>query len=82
MLVGKGMVWGNLLGLGLAALQYFSRWIPLDASTYYIGYVPIAFPWYLIVALNIGVALISFLIILAPSSVATRISPSQVMRYD
>ncbi len=82
MLVGKGMVWGNLLGLGLAALQYFSRWIPLDASTYYIGYVPIAFPWYLIVALNIGVALVSFLIILAPSSVATRISPSQVMRYD
>ena len=82
MLVGKGMAWGNLLGLGLAALQYFSRWIPLDASTYYIGYVPIAFPWYLIVALNIGVALVSFLIILAPSSVATRISPSQVMRYD
>ncbi|MBQ7698424.1 MAG: ABC transporter permease, partial [Paludibacteraceae bacterium] len=82
MLVGKGMVYGNLLGLGLAALQYFTQWIPLDAATYYIGYVPIAFPWLMIIALNVGVALVSFLIILAPSSIATRISPAQVMRYD
>lgn len=82
MLVGKGMIWGNLLGLGLAALQYFTRMVPLDAATYYIGYVPIAFPWLQLVLLNVGVALVTFLIILAPSAIAKRISPAQVMRYD
>ena len=82
MLVGKGMIWGNLLGLGLAALQYFTRMVPLDAATYYIGYVPIAFPWPQLVLLNVGVALVTFLIILAPSAIAKRISPAQVMRYD
>ncbi len=82
MLVGKGMIWGNLLGLGLAALQYFTRLVPLDAATYYIGYVPVAFPWLQIVLLNAGVALVSFLVILAPSAIATRISPAEVMRYD
>lgn len=82
MLVGKGMIAGNLLGLGLAALQYFTRLAPLDAATYYIGYVPIAFPWLLLALLNVGVALVAFLIILAPSAIAKRISPARVMRYD
>ena len=82
MLIGKGMLIGNLVGLGLAALQYFTRLVPLDASTYYIGYVPVAFPWLQLVLLNAGVALVSFLVILAPSAIATRISPAQVMRYD
>ena len=82
MLIGKGMIIGNLVGLGLAALQYFTRLVPLDASTYYIGYVPVAFPWLQLVLLNAGVALVSFLVILAPSAIATRISPAQVMRYD
>ncbi len=82
MLIGKGMIIGNLVGLGLAALQYFTRLVPLDASTYYIGYVPVAFPWLQLVLLNAGVALVSFLVILAPSAIATRISPAEVMRYD
>jgi len=56
--------------------------VPLDAATYYIGYVPIAFPWLQLVLLNAGVVLVSFLVILAPSAIATRISPAEVMRYD
>jgi len=82
MLIGKGMLIGNLVGLGLAALQYVTRLVPLDAATYYIGYVPIAFPWLQLVLLNAGVVLVSFLVILAPSAIATRISPAEVMRYD
>lgn len=45
LLVGKGMVFGNIIGLGLVALQHFTRIIPLDAATYYVSYVPMAFPW-------------------------------------
>ncbi len=82
MLIGKGMGWGNIVGLGLAAVQNFTHLIPLDASTYYVSYVPVAFPWGAIVLLNAGVLLVSFLILLAPSGIATRISPARVMRYE
>jgi lipoprotein-releasing system permease protein len=54
MLVGKGMLWGNLLGVGLCALQYFTHLIPLDPISYYVSYVPMAFPWGWWLALNLG----------------------------
>jgi len=82
MLVGQGILWGNIIGLGLAALQYFTHLIPLEASTYYVDFVPVAFPWLALVLLNIGVVLISVLILLAPSAIITKISPAKVMHFD
>ena len=82
MLVGKGMLWGNIIGLSLAAIQYFTHIIPLEASTYYVSFVPIAFPWMALILLNIATLLISFVILLAPSAIVTRISPAKVMHFD
>ena len=82
MLIGKGMVWGNIIGLGLAAVQYFSHLIPLEASTYYVSYVPIAFAWGWIIALNILTAVVSLLILLLPSTIVAKISPARVMHYE
>ena len=82
LLVGKGMLWGNVLGLGLVAIQYFTQVIPLDASIYYVSYVPMAFPWGWLVALNIGVLLVSWVIMLAPSAIVSQISPARVMHFD
>jgi len=82
MLVGKGMLWGNVIGLGIAALQYFTHLIPLDPVTYYVDFVPVAFPWGWLLLLNAGVAAVSVLVMIAPSVVAAHISPARVMRYD
>ena len=82
LLVGKGMLWGNVLGLGLVALQYFTQVIPLDASIYYVSYVPMAFPWGWLVALNIGVLLVAWVIMLAPSAIVSQISPAKVMHFE
>ena len=82
MLIGKGMLWGNVLGLGLAAVQYFTHWIPLDAATYYVNYVPIAFPWGWLLMLNAGILLVSLLVLLAPSAIIARISPAKVMHFE
>lgn len=82
MLVGQGMIWGNMIGLGLAALQYFTHVLPLEASSYYVDYVPVAFPWLALILLNLGVILVSVLILLAPSAIVTRISPAKVMHFD
>lgn len=82
LLVGKGMLWGNLLGLSIVALQYFTHLIPLDAATYYVSYVPMAFPWGWLLLLNIGVLLLAWLIMLAPSAIVSQISPAKVMHFE
>lgn len=82
MLIGKGMLWGNGLGLGIAAVQYFTHWLPLEASSYYVNYVPMAFPWGWIALLNAGILAVSLLVMLAPSAIITRISPSKVMHFE
>lgn len=82
MLIGKGMVWGNMIGLGLVAVQYFSHLIPLEASTYYVSYVPMAFAWGWIIALNILTAVVSLLILLLPSRIVAKISPAKVMHFE
>lgn len=82
MLVLRGMLWGNILGLGLCALQYFTHIIPLDAATYYVDAVPVAFPWLWLVLLNLLVGVVSFLIMLLPSLIVSRISPARVMHFE
>ena len=82
LLIGKGMLWGNLLGVALCALQYFTHVLPLDAASYYVSYVPIAFPWVWWCVLNIGTLLVSWLILLAPSAIVTQISPAKVMHFE
>lgn len=82
LLVGKGMVFGNIIGLGVVALQHFTRIIPLDAATYYVSYVPMAFPWGWLIILNLGVLAISWLVLLAPSAIVSQISPAKVMHFE
>lgn len=82
LLVAKGMVFGNIIGLGLVALQHFTRIIPLDAATYYVSYVPMAFPWGWLIILNLGVLAISWLVLLAPSAIVSQISPAKVMHFE
>ncbi|MBO4578361.1 MAG: ABC transporter permease [Paludibacteraceae bacterium] len=81
-LIGKGMLWGNILGLSLAAVQYWLHLIPLDAATYYVSYVPVAFPWLGLILLNLLILGVSLLTLLAPTSLATRISPAKVMHFE
>lgn len=81
-LIGKGVVWGNVLGLGLAAVQYFTHLMPLDATTYYVSYVPVAFAWGWLIALNVFTIVLSLLILLMPSMIISQISPAKVMHFE
>ena len=82
LLVGKGVVWGNIIGLAIAAIQYFWHIIPLDPITYYVSYVPITFAWGWIILLNVLTIALSMLILLLPSMIITRISPAKVMHFE
>ena len=82
MLIAKGVLWGNIIGLGLAALQYTTHLIPLEAATYYVDYVPISFAWGWIIILNVLTIVLSMLILLLPSMIITKISPAKVMHFE
>ena len=82
LLIGKGVVWGNILGLTLAAVQYWCHLVPLDATTYYVEYVPVSFAWGWLLLLNIATIVISMLILLLPSLIITKISPAKVMHFE
>lgn len=82
LLIAKGLLWGNLIGLALCAVQYFTHLLPLDAATYYVNYVPVAFPVGWLLLLNAGTLVLSVLILLAPSAIVTRIHPAKVMSFE
>ena len=82
MLIGKGVLWGNIIGLGLAALQYFGHLVPLEAATYYVDTVPVAFPWGWLIAINVLTVLLSLAVLLLPSMIISKISPAKVMKFE
>lgn len=81
-LIGKGMLWGNVIGLSICVLQYFTHIIPLDAEAYYVAYVPITFNWLYILLLNVGTLIASVLMLLGPSYLITKIDPAKIIRYE
>ncbi len=78
----RGLLWGNMLGLGLALLEYFLHIIPLNPDTYYVSYVPIYINIWYWLALNIGTILFTILFMILPASVATKVDPVRVIRFE
>jgi lipoprotein-releasing system permease protein len=81
-LIGKGMLIGNLIGLSLCALQYFTHIVPLDPKAYYVSYVPVTFNWLYLIILNVGTLIASLLMMIGPSYLITKISPAKIIRYE
>ncbi|TAE76117.1 MAG: ABC transporter permease [Bacteroidetes bacterium] len=81
-LVMRGMVWGNSIGLGLCALQYFTKIMPLDAENYYMAAVPIAWDWWAIFGVNFLIFVLIAVILLLPTWIITKIRPIQALRFD
>lgn len=81
-LIGKGLLWGNLIGLGIAYLQLSTGIISLDPSSYFIKTVPINLELSHILILNAGTMAAIILMLLVPSQLISRISPVKAIRYD
>ena len=81
-LVGVGLFWGNLIGIGLLLLQQHFDLFALDPDTYYVSQVPVYLHWSYIVALNVGTLVLCFLILLIPSYIISKISPVKAIRFE
>ena len=81
-LVGKGMLWGNILGIGLCLIQKYTRIIKLDPANYFVSAVPIRLSVGEILLLNLIAAILIMAIISLSSRFVSRISPDRTMRVE
>jgi len=81
-LIVLGLFWGNLIGIGLLALQKYFKLIPLDPRTYYVTEVPIYLSWDYILLVNAGTLILCMLMLLIPSVIISKISPVKAIKFD
>ncbi len=82
LLIGKGLLIGNALGIGLCFLQHRFKLIKLNPHDYYMSFVPISWHWDIIIILNLLTFFIVTLVLLLPTMVISRISPIKAIRFD
>ncbi|RZJ98883.1 MAG: ABC transporter permease [Flavobacterium sp.] len=81
-LIGKGLLWGNIIGIGLMLFQKHYGIIKLNPENYYVKEAPVYIGIENIVLLNLLTITICFLILLIPSYIITKISPIKAIRYS
>ncbi len=82
LLVLKGMLIGNVIGIGFGLLQSHFKIIPLDPENYYMSFVPIQWDFLTIVLLNLLTFVVVALVLGIPTVVILRIDPIKAIRFD
>lgn len=80
--IGKGMLWGNAIGILFCVLQSQFGIFKLDPETYYVDTVPVSVNILLFALINMGTLLASVFMLLGPSYLITKINPASSMRYE
>lgn len=81
-LIGRGMLWGNIAGIGFCLLQSYFHIFRLDPTSYYLEYVPVNLKIIQLLMLNAGTLLVTLLMLVVPSWYVSRISPDRALRFD
>lgn len=81
-LVLQGILWGNILGLGLSLMQKEFKLLKLPQEAYFIDTVPIMIDWGELLLLNIGTVVSCLILLLLPSNLIARISPAKAIRFQ
>ena len=82
MLITRGLLWGNIVGLGLCVIQMVFHPFTLDPTVYFMSYVPIKINVFYILLLNFGTFVLTSAMLILPSVLITKISPSEAIRFD
>ena len=81
-ITGRGMLWGNIFGIGLILVQKWFHVVKLNPATYYVDVAPVHFSIWHILLLNLGSLIITTLMMILPSYLVSRISPDKTIRFD
>ncbi|MFY7919830.1 MAG: FtsX-like permease family protein, partial [Chryseotalea sp.] len=81
-LIVRGLLWGNVVGISLCALQYYFKIIPLNPANYYIAYVPVSWHWDIILLLNLLILVLVTLVLLVPTLFISKVNPIKAIKFD
>ncbi|WP_264522455.1 ABC transporter permease [Flavobacterium sp. N1994] len=81
-LIGRGLLWGNVIGIGLLLIQKYFGIIKLNPESYYVNEAPVDINLFYILLLNIGTVAICLVVLLIPSYIITKITPSKSIRFE
>ena len=77
-----GVAIGSVIGIGLSLLQYYTGWIQLDETAYFMKTLPIKMVPLQIIMVIIGTLIISYISFLIPTIWINKISPAKTIRFD
>ena len=81
-LLSRGLFWGNVLGIGIIAIQHYTGVMTLNPEVYYLDSVPVNFNLWHILLINLLTIVVCRLTLVLPSLLITRIHPIQAIRFD
>lgn len=81
-LTGRGLLWGNMVGIALCLLQYNFRIARLESETYYVDYVAVDINWLWYLLLNAGTFAVCCLVLYLPTVIVTRLTPVRTLKFD
>jgi len=81
-LTSRGMLWGNIIGVAFIVIQKTFEVFKLNPTTYYVDMVPVNFSIIHLLLLNAGTVVATFLMLIVPSYLVSKISPDKTIRFD
>ena len=81
-IIGQGLIWGNIVGLGIVLIQKYTGIVSLDPQTYYVSEAPMELNIPLVVLINLATLAICVFVLIAPSYMISHIHPAKSMRYE
>jgi lipoprotein-releasing system permease protein len=77
-----GVMLGLAIGLGLSYLQLKTGFITLNEEAYYMSVAPVEIIWWQVAAVTAGTFIVCFLILLIPSWITRKISPTKAIQFS
>jgi len=81
-LIGRGLLWGNIIGIGLLLIQKYFGIISLNPETYYVSQAPVYLSIKHIAMINLGTLILCLLMLIIPSLIVSKISPVKAIKFD
>jgi lipoprotein-releasing system permease protein len=81
-LLSRGLLWGNLLGIGLILIQYYGQVLQLNPEVYYLDSVPVNFNLWHILLVNGITVVVCIITLILPSFLITKIDPIKAIKFD
>ncbi|MCD4729857.1 MAG: ABC transporter permease [Bacteroidales bacterium] len=81
-IIGKGLIWGNAIALGLSLLQLKTGIFKLNQESYYVSEIPVKLQFSHVLIINVGTIIICTLMLIIPTYIITKITPIKAIRFN